>query len=348
MVCGKIFSSEIERAVAWTVFYVMFMWAVLYCLFNFNIFSVAHWTRLARVELHGFPGLVFGVLILAAVPMYVATTVLTMRNKSMPIKIPLPKCFEPVPKKEEPEPIAPVVTEQETLPQLHAGVPAEMRESFMRARKNYGVRQMSVFNKPMMVNAIGTDAQPPRPVVEKSSAMPVVESMAREMSNDGAFEDVSDGAFPIPADFDVEPSVESEYGVPVFSDINFDDDNEKDSSSVSPIDDLCEFLTGAGYKPEKIENDLINVNNFVIAVHDDEDFWVADDENWFAAGKQKPSPIVALKNACAENNALYPIMYLATQNIMDADAQTEKWRADGIEIITERDELLNLIKKDSE
>ena len=343
MAGNKIFSSESGRAVAWTVFYVVFMWVVLYYLFNFNIFSVAHWTRLARVELHGFPGLVFGVLILAAVPMYVATTVLTMRNKSMPIKIPLPKCFEPVPKKEEPEPITPVVTEQETLPQLHAGVPAEMRESFMRARKNYGTRQMSVFNKPMVVDVVG--APSPVPAV---GSMPVVENMAREMSNDGAFEDVSDGAFPVPADFDVEPSVESEYGVPVFSDINFDDDTENDSSSVSPIDDLCEFLTGAGYKPEKTENDLINVNNFVIAVHDDEDFWVADDENWFAAGKQKPSPIVALKNACAENNALRPVMYLAAQNIMDADAQIEKWRDDGTDVITERDELLNLIKKDSE
>jgi len=343
VVSKKIFSSEIGRAVAWTGFYILAMWAILYCLFNFNIFSIVHWTRLARVELHGFPGLVFGVLILAAVPMYIATTVLTMRNKSVPIKIPLPKCFEPVPKKEEPEPIVPVVTEQETLPQLHSGVPAEMRESFMRARKNYGVRQMSVFNKPMMVDAVGVPS--PAPAV---NAAPAVQNMAREMSNDIAVDDVSDTAFPIPTDFDVEPSVESEYGVPVFSDINFDDDNEKDSSSVSPIDDLCEFLTGAGCKADKTDNDLINIDNFVIAVHDDEDFWVADDENWFAAGKQKPSPIVALNAACAGNSALHPIMYLAEQNIMDADAQIEKWRAVGIEVITDRDELLNAVKKDSE
>ena len=102
MAGNKIFSSESGRAVAWTVLYVVFMWVILYYLFNFNMFSIAHWVRLARVELHGFPGLVFGVLILAAVPMYIATIVLTMRNKSMPIKIPLPKCFDAPTKVAEP------------------------------------------------------------------------------------------------------------------------------------------------------------------------------------------------------------------------------------------------------
>lgn len=312
-------------AVAWTVFYVFFMWVILRCLFNFDIFSVAHLAKLRAVELHGFPGLVFGVLILAAVPLYVATTVLMTRNKSWPIKIPLPKCFEPVPVKEEVVPVVPVVTEQETLPQLHPGVPAEMRESFMRARKNYGVRQMSVFNKPMTMQA--TD-------VPKSAPTPISQ-MATEMTQD----DVAESVFPVPTDFDVEP--DKDYGVPVFSDVNFDDDAQDEKS---PIDDLCEFLDGAGHNATRTDNDLIAVDNFVIAVHDDDDFWVADDTDWFASGKQKPSPIVALQNACAENDTLRPVLYLAEQNIMDVNEQTAKWRATGIEVITDRDELLKMIQ----
>lgn len=331
----KIFSLEFGRAVAWTVFYAFLMWAILYYLFNFNMMSMAHWVRLRSVELHGFPGLVFGVLILAAVPLYIATTVLTMRNKSVPIKVPLPKCFEPVPKKtEEPAP-APIVTEQETLPELRPGVPAEMRESFMRARKNYGVRQMSIFNRPMTMGAESAAAAP--------TATPAV---TPEMAMVPVTDDVADTAFPIPTDFDVEPSNDSDYGVPVFSDLNFDDEVAADSVAASMIDDLCEFLNGAGHTAVRGDNDLITVDNFVIAVHDDEDFWVADDTDWFASGRQKPSPIAALNAACAANSALHPILYLGAHNIMDSQEMFEKWRAAGIEIITDRDELMNRIKSE--
>ena len=136
------------RAVAWTGIYVFVMWAILRGLFNFNMFSVAHLTKLLHLQLHGFAGAVFGILVLAAVPLYVATTVLTVRNKEMPVKLPLPKCLTEAKPAPKPEPVVPVVTARETLPPVRAGVPMEMRETFMRAQKNYGARQMSVFNRP--------------------------------------------------------------------------------------------------------------------------------------------------------------------------------------------------------
>ena len=345
----KLFDScdGVGRAFAWTVFYVFLMWVILYYLFNFNMFLCAHWVRLARVELHGFPGLVFGILILAAVPLYVATTVLTMRNKSVPVKIPLPKCFEPVAKPPEPAPV-PVVTEQEKLPELHPGVPAEMRESFMRARKNYGVRQRSVFNKPMTISAVGVATDTGVPMPELVASTPVVHNMATEMSNDTSVVDVADATFPIPTDFDVESSTDADYEVPVFSDINFDNDADSDSENNTVGDDLCEFLGQAGYSAHKTDDDLIFVNNFIIAVHDDDDFWVADDMDWFAAGKQKTSPIAALNVARTNNNALHPVLYLGAQNIMDVDAKIEKWRTDGIMVITDRDELLNIVQNFAE
>lgn len=334
------FFSKYWRAIAWTVFYVFVMWAILHYLFNFDMFLGAHWMRLMRVELHGFPGLVFGILILAAVPLYIATTVLTMRNKSAPIKIPLPNCFTPVVKKDEPAAVVPIVSEQETLPELRPGVPPEMRESFMRARKNYGVRQMSVFNKPMTLNAVGDT---------NATKIPVSATVARgagEMATEMSGGDLADNVFPVPTDFDVEPAADAEYGVPVFSDINFDDDTDADSGKNSSGDDLCEFLVGAGRDAHKTDNDLVFVNNFVIAAHTDDDFWVADDADWFAAGKQKPSPIAALNAARAENNALRPILYLGAQNIMDLDEQINGWRAAGIDVITDRDELLKIIKSE--
>lgn len=331
------FCSKYWRAIAWTAFYVLVMWAILHYLFNFDIFSLAHWVKLQTVELHGFPGLVFGVLILAAVPLYVATTVVTVRNKSVPIRIPLPRCFDAPPKPAEPAPPAPVVTEQEVLPELHPGVPAEMRESFMRARRNYGSRQMSVFNKPASINAVGVpvgSVAPSAPVQNNTHAAAPIDSDV-----------TTETAFPIPADFDIESTDDKDYGVPVFSEINFDDDNDNaDSDASAPGDDLCEFLNGAGHNANRTDNDLIMVDNFVIAVHDDDDFWVADDSDWFAAGRQKPSPIAALNDACAANKDLHPVMYLGNQNIMDGPDHIEKWRAAGIDVITDRDELLELIK----
>ena len=105
--------TEFWRPIVWTVFYTLVMWAVLFGLFNFDMFSAADLAKLARVELHGFAGLVFGILVLAAIPLYVATTVLTVRNKAVPIKIPLPNCFTPPEPVPEPEP-TPIVVEQET------------------------------------------------------------------------------------------------------------------------------------------------------------------------------------------------------------------------------------------
>lgn len=278
--------------------------------------------RLSRIELHGFPGLVFGLLVLAAVPIYVATTVLTVRNKSVPIKIPLPKCFAPASDAAPVETPQPIVTEQEALPELRPGVPPEMREVFMRAQKNRGARQQSVFNKSMNFRAMDTSITP---VVEP---VPVADA------------DTSDNVFPVPTDFDVDTNMD--YGIPVFADVDFGDSGADASPDVadaeSPVEDLCKSICDSGMTAH-IEKDLIIADNFAVAVHDDDDFWVADDFDWFAAGRQKPSPIVSLLNA-KNTNAKKPIFYMGKQNIMDFDSMVEKWRADGIEIITDRDALI--------
>ncbi len=325
------FLKNYWRAVAWTVFYVFLMWCILHYLFNFNIFSIAHWTRLARIELHGFPGLVFGLLILAAVPIYVATTVLTMRNKSVPIKIPVPKCFAPIPNAVPVETPQPIVTEQEALPELRPGVPPEMREVFMRAQKNRGVRQQSVFNKPMNIRAMtGPDA-----------------SVAEPVPVGGTDASVTDNVFPLPTDFDLDASADTDYGIPVFEDVDFGDGGATTElpdvpDAESPLENLCKFICDSGVVAHTAD-DLIIAGDFAIAVHDDDDFWVADEFDWFAAGRQKPSPIVALLNA-KDANAKNPILYLGGKNIMDFDTLVEKWRADGITVVTNTDELLNLIK----
>lgn len=69
-----------------------------------------------------------------------------------------------------------------------------------------------------------------------------------------------------------------------------------------------------------------------IALHDDSDFWIADDDNWFAAGKQKSSPI-AEAIAIAQHHNISPAIYLAEKNIMDLDAKTAEWEKNGVRVV---------------
>ena len=297
-------------------------------------------TKLLHLQLHGFAGAVFGILVLAAVPLYVATTVLTVRNKEMPVKLPLPKCLTeraPAPK---PEPVVPVVTARETLPPVRAGVPMEMRETFMRAQKNYGARQMSVFNRqnaPVNPDASAGVDNRDEPVRE-----PIAEPVGAAKSEDVA----AYGAMPIPTDFDMDASADT-ADVPVFADINFDDDNGGAPSDggvpagESPVEKVCAWLRAAGVDAV-VHDDLIVANGYAIAVHDDDDFWVPDEIDWFAAGKQRPSPIVALRRA-REERGLKPILYLGADSIMDLDKNSAEWISDGIKVAKSREELVESV-----
>ncbi len=328
----KKYFANFRRAVAWTAVYVFVMWLILGGLFNFNMFSLAHWTKLLHLQLHGFAGFVFGILILAAVPLYVATTMLTVRNKEMPVKIPLPKCFTEEAPKPKPEPVVPVVVPQEPLPELRSGVPAEMRETFMRAQRNYGARQMSVFNRPDAATKL-KDEKP-------AEIAPVIESVSNEKVTDVP----AYGGMPIPTDFDMDAPV-PDSDVPVFADINFDDDKTNvvtDAETPKEKPSVYDALRAAGIDAN-MDGDLIVANGFAVAVHDDDDFWVADEIDWFAAGKQKPSPIAELKKAQSEKN-LKPVLYLATDSIMDIDKVSAEWIADGITVVKTEKDLLGLVE----
>lgn len=347
----KDFFKKWRLAIAWTVGYAVVMWAVLRGLFNFNMLSLSHWEKLSRVELHGFPGFVFAILLLAAVPLYVATVVLTVRKNEVPVKIPVPKCFIKPPKP-EPAPPKPIVTPGEVLEDLPAGVPAEMREIFVRAHKNKSVRQMSVFNRPSKFD----DSPVATTVKAESAPAPMMAATSTTVTptpvvqTPHAAESVSDveSDFPIPTDFDI--PAQKDYDVPVFSDIKFDDDDEEDDgaeeSENAEYATIKDIISGAGHNPEIVGN-LIVVNDCAIAVHADDDFWVADELDWFASGRQKPSPIAEL-NKIATEKGLKPILYLGQANIMDFDKVSEQWRTEGIQIVTSVDELLKLIQNDSE
>lgn len=348
------FYNSNKYAILWTVGYVIATWAIMRYMFNFNIFSAMRWHQLMHAHLHGFAGFVFGILILAMIPLYVATTIVIARTNAplfnFKIKIPefiktfFQKAFTQTPMDDEPEStpatnskneselksaletetkyeIDSTTTESKPDP-VPSAVPAEMRIAYERARSHATSMQSSVFD-------LGNVTKKPSQIVESAATAPESE-------------------IPIPTDFDIDDTENIINEVPVFTDLDFDDDNDDDETEsesqtinvqtmTGDNDVVTKYLTEHSI-PYTLENDIVITNKFAIASHTDSDFWVADNESWFAAGKIRKSPIASVMEIAATNK-LQPVLYLGTDNIMDIDELRQKWTDAGIRVITDLDEL---------
>lgn len=312
-----------KYAILWTVGYIFVMWAVLYFLFNFSIFNADQWHRLWNARLQGFAGFVFGILILAALPMYVATMTLIVRKNKPLITIPkisVPAFVRPVQKEEiKTEEKKEVVQVQEpTKPELPPELPRELHSVFLRARENVGLFQnMDSLNS------------------EKQSEMETVPIM---------------DALPLPSDFDVSfddaPGFQDvpSASVPTFTDISFDapsemtfDEDIEDFEEEAVESKLIEYLS-LNNVPFEIAEDIVVTSKYAIAVHEDEDFWATDETNWFASGKVRPSPIVAVKK-CAQQFGVMPAIYLGADNILDIENLIEQWESDGIVVLRKLEDI---------
>ena len=93
-----------------------------------------------------------------------------------------------------------------------------------------------------------------------------------------------------------------------------DDDTDATVGVWGGTDGVVEILRGNGLDAS-VSDDLILVGKYAVAVHDDDDFWVADDIDWFAAGRVRPSPIVKLTDLYVANGCV-PVLFVAEQNIL--------------------------------
>lgn len=302
----------------WTLCYFAVVWAVLRVLFGFNIFLVNHWVRLSHLHLHGFPAFVFGILLLAAVPLYVATTTIIARTKKPLFTIPMPKILS---KKTESEPKEQAVEELKEEQIFPDDLPTELREPFLRARAHMALGEaQSVFNK------IGPDV-----VVADKEPIP------------------DEPELPLPPDFDVETDFAddaNEFGNKplVFSDVDFDDDD--DAESEEEKDNIVfDYLTAHGYGDDCVNmGDMVVCRDSVIVWHDDTDLWIADEgDTWYAPGKQELSPVARVK-AFSDRTGTQPVLYLASANILNIDTLRKQWSDDGITVIDDLDELDKLLK----
>ena len=261
-----------KHSIIWTICYFFIFWLIMLWMFNFDIFSVAQWHILAHAKLRGFPGFVFGLMILSALPLYVATTVLIYRNKKPLLTIPLSKFFGPVPAESEQQKQDSEIPQekQEETPEskpFPAEMPAELRAAFIKARSNLEFK----------------------PIKSNFDISNVISANASKSPENITDQDAEANVFPLPSDFDFDDnSQESSYEsalpnfTPVFQDINFDNEPEEET----PQQKILNQLNSDG-KKARIEDNLILTNESAIAIHDDSDFWIADEDAWFASGKQK-------------------------------------------------------------
>ena len=290
-----------KHFITWTICYLFVLWAILHYMFGFSIFNLAHWHRLTHSQLRGFVGFVFGAIILASPLIYISTSALIIRNKKPLISIPLPK-LPKLWKTKEAETPAPEKTEPE---ESNQDTTPELDEHIPPEIRAAFIRAK---NHPLDI----TINQPESDTTEDTV-------------------NTEDTALPLPPDFDItfdsEPNSDN---VPTFTDFNFDDTPDKTS-------DLTEYLHNKNIEFEIID-DIIVTKTHAIATHDDSDFWVTDNENWFATGKTKASPITTVKTIASQHNVT-PVLYLAATNIMDIETLIPQWESDGITVITDISDL---------
>ena len=302
--------------VKWTIWYFFVFWLITRFVFNFNMFSKLYWWKFFHATFHGFWGLTFVILVYSAIPIYIATTLTIHRKQALLFKIPLisnlpiiSRLFE---KKTEPakEGTAPEPEEEEEAKddeEYPIDLPREMRIPYKRAKQHKSfMGTVSVYNRTPVKTPTEQDA------IEEKSAMP------------------------IPMDFDISDDIEQDMNdsVPTFTDINFD----------TPIatEKEIENNTTKYFKSHNIEfetyKEFVATEKYVIYEHADDDFWIMDNENWFAAGKQIDSPVPELLGL-AKQNDLTPVIYLASQNIMDFENTVQQFTESGVKVITKLEEL---------
>lgn len=345
------FIKSRRHIITWTITYVFIMWAILRGLFNFNMFSSLHWSYLAHAHLRGFAGFVFGILILAAVPMYIATTALVARSGAPLFTIPIPKFL-----KRAFAPPAPAYTPADDTPTpaddtpaekpLPDGLPLELRGAFLRARGRVGTEQISSFDMRAMDNVTSQNTTPQNTTTDIAGDLP----LPTDFDDMGAFDDFAPDAA---TGHDI-----SDTPAPVFHEIKFDgfdddtaveiphddvpatpDTRAADTPTTNGAPTITDFLGAHNMPIIATDDDVIVTDKYAIATHDDPSFWVADGDTWFATGRQKPSPVVAATRVAAARGVV-PVLYMTCDNIMNIDARRADWEKSGVVVTNDLDVLI--------
>ena len=292
---------------------------ILSTLFNFDMFSTSAWQVLAHSHLYGFGGFVFGLLVLAAVPMYVATTTVIVRTKNRSLPSPCRNLY--------------------SGPLRRHHHRRQNRPPPPKPRNPKQPKYLNTANFPRTcrwkcaVHLSAHAVAPPAPQVSAFDTSHITNTPAPASAPDAdnTFADAAD--FPLPLNFDSteDNATATESPFPSFTTINFDAPTEEpaapilapDETTRPKNDEILQRLAAAG-RTARPDGEFIICDEYLIATHTDTDFWIADDIDWFAGGQQRPSPVAAVI-ARATELKMKPVLYLGATNILDLDARITAW-----------------------
>lgn len=345
------FIKKCKLPFLWTVCYIFVLWATLHILFNFELFSSTNWIRVSHAHLRGLGGFAFSLIILTAIPLYIATLTIVIRTQKPLLALPVPRFVSKIMEKLFPKQttLSDSETTEEKIESVCTtptneeldSIPAEMRAVFIRAktrpnRINAPICNVCTINPNVYPTAQCDDKSPipitqPVTTTQNTSDTPTMPEMPNE--ND----------LPLPPDFDFGSDFDmtSTPLAPVFRDISFDDDDTAPVPKQTTNDKqnpVTKYLTKTNRKFTTSGNDIIITDNAAIAVHDDPDFWIMDDPVWFASGKTRESPTTELLNLAKEHN-ISAVLYLGATNIMNFENKRKEWEAAGIHVVTELSDL---------
>ena len=277
------------------------------------MFSRVYWWKFFHAHLRGFVGFVFGALVYSIIPIYIASVSVIYRTKEPIIKIPLiDKISEYIKSKfakPEPEPVAEEENQtSETKPEFEypSDMPREMRALFKRTKE--------------------------RMILSGKTGLTTIYQSKQNNTTPAEPENKS---FPIPTDFDISDSLndETDDNIPTFKEINFDEPTK----TSEPDNAMIKYLHDKNIDFD-VYKDFIITNKYLIYVHNDPDFWIIDDDNWFAAGKQIESPVATMLEMI-KDEPITPVIYFESTNVLDFDGTVETLRNHGITVITAPTEL---------
>lgn len=319
--------------VNWTVWYFVCLWAILEFIFDFNMLSKNCWVKFFNETLQGFWGLVFAVIIYGAILIYIASAMIIYRKNKPVMEIPVPNSIKNISSNiskifSETKPDTKSDSDKKTETKSDTNddgyprnLPPELYIPYTRAKNHITTNTaVSNFNKQPDEN--------PTPAPETQQTQPETES------------------FPIPTDFDISESLpenaptQNDNSIPIFKDLDFDtpiEQTKPDTTQNNTKNTVIKYCEQNGLEYE-ILDDFVMMKKYLIYTHDDEDFWIMDDDNWFASGKQKKSPVNKLIDL-SEQYTVSPVIYLETKNILDIEHVITGLEKRGIRVIMDLSEL---------
>jgi len=194
----------------WAAGFAVFATAYFYILFDFFIWSPAHWAAMLNSVIRGAKGLAFGASLAAALPVFLASCYYIWKNQKLPF--PIPKF-----KSKKSDEAAPAAAELQTVKYNFPDIlPDEIKEPYIRILTGQLHRNASDFMKKSFQAPLPSSDAEAQYAADGASAAATAPTAAVSSESSS-----SEEFMPLPESFDIDEIGDHEEAAPMFKDISF-------------------------------------------------------------------------------------------------------------------------------